>query len=320
MGTIIGEGFAHQSDVQSGCAKTKRKHIHLYLFKYKIIHYTYHINIKKNGEIHMKANKLITFKDDIKAVFFDIDGTYYDQINQCILASNILAVKNLQERGYKVALASARPFSSAIELPILQDITWDGIVAAGGQEVYNHHYELIEENGFSKQELHEIFSIADKQHIPVYVVGDDCFFTMDSPLIEPFKKKFHLSTNTIHPYHGEKALLITLLMPIDFRYEPYFQHMSNVRIQYTGGTNTDLFPKNVTKPSGIHTLMNEWGLPQTAYMAFGDSGSDIEMMHDAMIGVCMENGSEKCKQIADIVCGRSDQDGIYNFLKTYGFI
>lgn len=268
----------------------------------------------------MKNNKLITVKDDIKAVFFDIDGTYYDQITQCIPASNILAVKSLQQQGYKVALASARPFSSAIELPVLNDIKWDGFVAAGGQEVYNDHYELIEENGFSKQELHEIFLIAKQNDIPAYVVGDDSFFTMDSPLIEPFKKKFHLSTSNIHPYHDEKALLITLLMPEYFHYEPYFQHMSNVRIQYTGGTNTDLFPKAVTKPSGIHTLMRHWGLPDTAYMAFGDSGSDIEMMEDAMIGVCMGNGSDQCKQSAHMLCGRSDQDGIYNFLKDFNFI
>ena len=55
-------------------------------------------------------------------------------------------------------------------------------------------------------------------------------------------------------------------------------------------------------------------------MAFGDSGSDIEMMEDAMLGVCMGNGSEQCKQSADILCGRSDQDGIYNFLKSFDFI
>ena len=270
--------------------------------------------------MYMNEQKIIQLKEHIKAVFFDIDGTYYDQITHRIPDSNIQAVKALQQQGYKVALASARPFSSAIELPVLKDINWDGIVSAGGQEVYDEHYQLIEENNFSQNELNEIFRIAQKHQIPAYVVGDDNFFTMDSSLLEPFKTRFHLTGDKIHPYHGEKALLITLLMPIGFSYEPYFQHMPNVRIQYTGGTNTDLFPKAVTKPSGIHTLMKYWNLADNAYMAFGDSGSDIEMMEDAMLGVCMGNGSEQCKQSADILCGRSDRDGIYNFLKSFDII
>ena len=66
--------------------------------------------------------------------------------------------------------------------------------------------------------------------------------------------------------------------------------------------------------------MKYWNLADNAYMAFGDSGSDIEMMEDAMLGVCMGNGSEQCKQSADILCGRSDRDGIYNFLKSFDII
>ena len=60
------------------------------------------------GEMYMNEQKIIQLKEHIKAVFFDIDGTYYDQITHRIPDSNIQAVKALQQQGYKVALASAR--------------------------------------------------------------------------------------------------------------------------------------------------------------------------------------------------------------------
>lgn len=48
-----------------------------------------------------------------KAVFFDIDGTFYDHVTNQILPSSIQAVKELKEKGYKVALCSGRPLRMA---------------------------------------------------------------------------------------------------------------------------------------------------------------------------------------------------------------
>lgn len=256
-------------------------------------------------------------KEKIQAVFFDIDGTYYDQVTHTIPLSNIAMVHRLSQAGYKVGLATARPFATVKNLPVLEGVKWDGIVSAGGQEVYNERYERIHLNSFDKCELDEIFAIAKAHNFPVYAVGDTDFFTMDAPILRSFCEKFHLSCDRIHPYRDEDVLLITLLMGADFRYEPYYSHMHNVRIDYTGGDNTDLFPKAVTKPSGIHQLMTYWGLPEHDYMAFGDSGSDIEMMKDAAYGVAMGNASAACKSAADAICGYSHEDGIARFLADF---
>lgn len=255
----------------------------------------------------------------LKAVFLDIDGTYYDQITHTIPQSNIDIVNRLQREGYKVALASARPFSTAKDLPILEGVHWDGIVSAGGQEVYDKQYRLLHKNSFTKEELKEIFSIAAKNNFPIYTVGETAFFTMEAPVLKSFCSKFHLTCRDIHPYQNEDVLLITLLMGKDFCYEPYFQHIPAIRIQYTGGDNTDLFPATVTKPSGIHQLMQYWGFSEHDYLAFGDSGSDIEMMKDAAVSVAMGNGSEECKNAANYICGASNENGIAEFIEKYLF-
>ncbi len=260
------------------------------------------------------------FKQDIKAIFFDIDGTYYDHKTDSIPKSNIKAVKQLQKLGYKTALATARPLQSIKDLPVFDEIQWDGIVCAGGQQVFNERYELIYQDCFSKEELHNIFKIAEEHKITVYAYGDTPFFTQDSPLCKNFVDTFNLNVNDIHPYQDEDIFLITFIMEEGFRYEPLFQHMPKVRLQYAGILNTDLFPKNATKASGIHQLMKYWNFNINAYLAFGDSGGDIEMIQDASIGVAMGNGSEACKSVADYVCGNSNEDGIYIFLKDHKFI
>ena len=131
-------------------------------------------------------------KQDINAIFFDIDGTFFDHKTRTIPQSNIQAAKLLQQKGYKIALATARPLASIKELPVLDNIQWDGIVCAGGQLVYNEKYKLIYKDCFTKEELDEIFSIAKKEQITVYAYGEKDFFTQDSPLIENFKNRFNL--------------------------------------------------------------------------------------------------------------------------------
>lgn len=259
-------------------------------------------------------------KEQIKAVFIDIDGTYYDQLHHCIPTKHIEAVLRLQKKGYKVALASARPFLTFEEVFVCKDVAWDGIVSSGGQEVYDEQYHMLHKSTFNKEELQAIFSIASTHQFPIYAVSDHAFFTTMNDTVRIFKEMFHIHCDIVHAYQNDDIVLITLLMGNNFSYEPYFAHMKNVRIQYTGGVNTDLFPRFVTKASGIHQLMHHWQLPNTAYMAFGDSGSDIEMLQDASLAVAMKNGSMECQQVADYICGSSDQAGIYTFLKHHQFI
>ena len=78
-----------------------------------------------------------------KAVFFDIDGTFYDHVTNQILPSSIQAVKELKEKGYKVALCSGRPLRMAKELPLFENISWDGFVGSAGNVVYDENLNIL---------------------------------------------------------------------------------------------------------------------------------------------------------------------------------
>lgn len=57
-----------------------------------------------------------------------------------------------------------------------------------------------------------------------------------------------------------------------------------------------------------------------AYMAFGDSMNDCEMLQEAAVGVAMGNAMDAVKAYADHICGSSDTPAIHDTLQAYGLI
>ena len=49
-------------------------------------------------------------------------------------------------------------------------------------------------------------------------------------------------------------------------------------------------------------------------ICFGDGQNDIEMIRQADLGICMQNGHPDLKKVADLVIGDVNEDGIYQFL------
>lgn len=47
---------------------------------------------------------------------------------------------------------------------------------------------------------------------------------------------------------------------------------------------------------------------------FGDGTNDVDMLKMADVGVAMGNACDALKEVSDVVIGRVDEDGIYNFL------
>lgn len=110
---------------------------------------------------------------NIKAVFFDIDGTFYDHTTNRVLPSTKEAVRKLKEQGIKIALCSGRPLQLAAELPVFDEFCWDGFIGGSGISVYDENRELIWENAFTEDQLKKLFAIAEKHELPLYVNGGE---------------------------------------------------------------------------------------------------------------------------------------------------
>ena len=83
--------------------------------------------------------------------------------------------------------------------------------------------------------------------------------------------------------------------------------------------NVEINDKNAHKGNAILQLAAHLGLDRSQILAFGDGSNDITMLQEAGIGVCMENGLDAVKAVADYITDSCDNDGvakaIYHFCK-----
>lgn len=256
----------------------------------------------------------------IQAVFFDIDGTYFDHVTNKVLPESIEAVKALKANGYKVVLCSGRALSMARKVPVFDGITWDGFIGGGGNFVYDQDFHCIWENGFHKEQLQQAFSIAKQKDLVIYATGEDNFITRDLNAKEQsLLDIFHLHTPHVHEWQGEDVHMMSLLGGKDYDYTA-FTSIENTLLQPSCDEIMDLVIANGNKAIGISHLLEHLGIPQGNYMAFGDNLNDKEMLQEAAIGVAMGNCTPELKPYADYVCAPSNEPGIYQALKHFHLI
>ncbi|MDD3049266.1 MAG: HAD family hydrolase [Bacilli bacterium] len=258
--------------------------------------------------------------DKIKAVFLDIDGTFYDHDSNRVLPETIAACKQLQQNGYKVALCSGRPKEMAEELHVFDLLDWDGYIGTTGAVTMNDKYEIIHEDTYTEEQIQALFSIAEKNNICLISFGKYEFMTQPvNALSEQLIAEFHLKRPEVRKWNNEKLSAVSALIEKKGNNE-LFDKIDG--IIYTSSTRycIDFVKENVNKATGIDYMMKYWGFNNNEYIAFGDSENDMEMIRQATIGVAMENGHEKLKVNADIVCGPSYEASIAKTLKDLNLI
>ena len=99
-----------------------------------------------------------------------------------------------------------------------------------------------------------------------------------------------------------------------------FDGIEGIEVQHPSLTCVDFMKTSVNKARGIAHLMKYWQLPAHAYLAFGDSMNDLQMIQEAGIGVVMGNGHEELKKYADEVIGPSWEPSLRDYLLMHHYI
>lgn len=253
----------------------------------------------------------------IQAIFFDIDGTLLDFQTHKIAPSTIEAIQKVQKKGIKVALSSARPKESIDLIDQIHEIKWDAMVSANGVQLWDGQGNLIQDHSFELPTLEKIFRWAEQHNIPMYTVGEKIYYTGHNSVVDEFVEHFHLSSPVYQQYNGEKQLLMTLISKDKSNYHELEELDPNLCLWDGGEYNVDVFPKGISKWTGIQSLMDHWHFEKHNFMSFGDTKADQEMIQEAQIGVAMHNGDERIKKVADYVCPTDSIDSIAQCLSYY---
>lgn len=218
--------------------------------------------------------------ENIKIVFFDIDGTLID-INKKIMTKRIEeALIGLKRNKIIICIATGRPLKSVPHFP---NVEFDAFLTFNASYCCTKN-EIIYKNPIRSSDVQTIIENAKRIQRPVSIASEARIGAngKDQDLIDYFA----ISDQSVEIVEDFD----------DLTKEDIYQIMIGCY-----------------KEEYYHLKKEE-------ALAFGDGTNDIEMLQAVGTGVAMDNATNDVKDIADDICGSVAEDGIYFYCKKYHLI
>ena len=256
---------------------------------------------------------------EIRAVFFDIDGTLVSFKTHSMPSSTKEALEKLRARGIKMFIATGR---SPLLVDNVDKSMFDGIIGLNGQ--------YCEVDG----------EIVHSHFIPAGDVRGAKSFLRKHNVAALFEAPDKLSLNLTNDMVDEGARLVDIRMP-DPTHIDDIDDNNILQLIFFGGPEyeselleampscvatrwtpllSDIIPRGGGKHVGVEKILAHFGIAREECMAFGDGENDITMLQYAGTGIAMGNAAPIVKQAADYVTTSVDSNGISKALKYYRLI
>ncbi len=265
-----------------------------------------------------------------KIIFLDIDGTLTLPGQNEPPKSAIRAIKKARERGHYVFLCTGRSYGML--LPLLK-YDFDGIIASAGSYV-EYQNEVLVNCPVTEEKKHLAMETLKENGIFRTVECMDGSYT-DEEFKDFLRAHSHEGNNSellrwreqieqslnvfpMKEYKGQPVYKIIVVCSSQAQLkkprevlEDDFVFSISGQDEY-GFINGELINKRFHKGKALRLMCGHLGIPISESIAFGDSINDKEMLEIAGLSICMENGQEQVKKIADEVCPSVLEDGIWH--------
>ena len=259
---------------------------------------------------------------NIKALFFDIDGTLVSFKTHRIPQSTVDALTAAKRRGVKVFISTGRPVPFIVNLGQIAHLI-DGYITTNGARVLIDGEEIAL-HAIAPDDVERILHFCNAVGRSAIVVGTEHIGVQNyEPIVdEQFRVGLGLTDFQFTPLDE------TLREPI-LQLSPFISPEEEAVLMPTlHGCNsgrwtdsfTDITATAADKGKGLDVVLAHEGLQVAETMAFGDGGNDIPIIRRAGVGVAMGNGGEAVKAAADYVTSSVDEDGVVRALREYGVI
>lgn len=258
----------------------------------------------------------------IKAIFFDVDGTIYAHRIHDIPQSTRMALTQLKEQGFKLGVSTSRCRFETRHLPsFFHEFPFDANFYDGGALVMEKD-QIVMKTPIDPEIVAKVMNICKEEHIPIrYSTFDqDHFgFACDSAIYDNFFK-LYLNMPSVKPYEFEEVFNLLAYPQNEKQFELIQSFETELHLIVHGSKTIELTAKGINKSKGIEAMAKYWHMDAEEIACFGDGYNDIQMLTMAGLGVAMGNAYDPVKQAADAVCGSVEEDGIYTFCKEAGWI
>lgn len=271
----------------------------------------------------------------IKAVLLDIDGTLTNSKKE-ITPETLTALKNAQDRGIRLVLASGRPAKGLSNYGDLLNM-WmhHGLfVCYNGARVIDCESKEVLVDVTIKPEL--VTAVLEHMKkfdvIPIvtygeYMVVEDVYHCMVKNGDQEFNVvQYESRMNNYRLMECEDLAKFTnfpvnkILTAGDSDYlQAHWQEMrepfkDTLSCMFTSNFYYEYTSLGIDKGAALREAMAKLGIKPEECIAFGDAENDIPMLEYAGIGVAMGNAQDGVKAIADEITLSNEEDGIAHSL------
>lgn len=263
-----------------------------------------------------------------KIIVLDLDGTLTNSKKE-ISKPTRNALIDIQEKGYKVVLASGRPTPGVICLAReLQLDKFGGYILSfnGAKIIDCKTNQVIFQKTLPIEVIPDLYNTALESNVGIIsydegkvIVGTeiDKYIELEGKInhIELLKVK-NFAEYVNYPVNkclmtGEHEVLLEVQKKLKKKYN------SLLSIYFSEPFFLEIMPQNVDKAQSLLTLLGTIGIDSEEMICCGDGFNDLSMIEIASLGVAMENAQDAVKEAADFITYSNDDDGILHVIKKF---
>lgn len=256
----------------------------------------------------------------IKIIFVDIDWTLFDHSNRDHVFdyASIEKLKEVQARGVKIFICTARAYHTVKQIGILELLKPDGLILNnGGFILYND--EIIYESFIDQKKFEDFVEYVSTQGL--VMEGVERFHPfLTGPITDLVKDvyyDFYEDTPPIESYRNRKVISCMLFSRVEndeeiAKHLPEGFHMS--RFHEKG---CDIYEEERIKGFATRFVIDYLHLDKDSAMAIGDDYGDISMFDEVTHSVAMANGKPEVKNAAKYVTDEVWNHGVKNILEKF---
>lgn len=275
----------------------------------------------------------------IKLIATDMDGTLLNE-GRSISDENILAIKEAQEDGIDVIVATGRDYTEAA-YPLKEAGLRLPLICVNGADLRFEDGQIIHQQTLSMDQFKQMNQILTEEGIYFEIYTSKGAYTNDEKQGLDLVVDLLLTTGDLSSYDeamqlAEKrfqdgavnraknyqALLekpnYQLFKLLAFskdkssrdRAKKRMEQEMDVSISSSGKDNLEITHKDATKGKGIEIMTKHYGLDLSQTMVIGDNYNDVPMMKVAGFSVAMENAEAEIKSLCDMVTKSNSENGV----------
>ena len=269
----------------------------------------------------------------ISLIALDIGGTLLSDDNT-ISKENLESIKIAKQNGIKIALATAREYSSTKYISKL--INCDYGVFSNGSHLFDLiNLKSLRSSLIQTQAVLEIYKYCKENNLYIHLNQETCevsdemkYFNLKHYLLnetypDDLKSSCYLIQNLME--HIKNNIITKIVIVSEQNLAEHIVQLKQILDKYNlfiTEYNTNLYETIIdktinyieigsssdTKASGLLQLGEILNIPSEQILVFGDGDNDIEMFTTFENSVCMSNGTDKAKTLSRYVTTKNNNN------------